>query len=106
MNDVIKHEIVLNEYRSELLVAVPPELNFRPISSDPPDFVEFVILVYRLDRQVSRNEFAYVFSGSRTRSLPNKHVQRTFATCAEELHTRLYDEGDIYCRYCGTPLSR
>lgn len=106
MNDVIQHEIVLNRYMPEWLVAVPPEPNFRPIVSDMPEFVEFAILVYRFDRQVGRNEYAYVFAGSRVRSLPNKRVQRTFATCAEELHTRLFGEGDVYCRYCGAPLSR
>ena len=106
MNDVIQHEIILNEYRSEWLVAVPPEPNFRPISSDPPDFVEFAILVYRLDRQISRNEFAYVFSGVRVESLPNKRVQRTFALCAPSLHDLYKQSGDSYCRFCGYPLSR
>ena len=106
MNDVIQHEIVLSQYMSEWLVAVPHELNFRTIVSDIPEFIEFVILVYRFDRQIGRNEYTYVFAGSRVRSMPNKRVQRTFATCAEELHTRLFGEGDIYCRYCGAPLIR
>ena len=29
-----------------------------------------------------------------------------FATCAPDLHAKYDDEGDLYCRHCGQPLSR
>lgn len=33
-------------------------------------------------------------------------VQRTFASCAPEVHKKLDNEGDSYCRYCGDSLNR
>lgn len=39
------------------------------------------------------------------RSLLARRAPEGFAICAPELHAQYDDEGDIYCRMCGNPVS-
>lgn len=64
--DAIREFIKSSTYAPEILVAVPREPSYKISQKfDPSEIVPVFVLVYRFDRQVSENEFVYVFVGGR-----------------------------------------
>ena len=68
--DIIKHRIVLPEYRHEYLIPLAPEIKFSAIESDAVQPAPFAVVVYRVERQISPHEWIYKFSGTQIHNLP------------------------------------
>lgn len=64
--DAIKEFIKSSTYAPEILVDVPHEPSYNIGQKfDPSEIAPVFVLVYRFDRQVSENEFVYIFVGGR-----------------------------------------
>ena len=66
--DAIKKFIKSSTYAPEILVAVPNEPSYKISQKfDQYEIAPVFVLVYCFDRQVSKNEFVYVFVGGRVK---------------------------------------
>jgi hypothetical protein len=65
---IIPERIISGECKSEMFVAVRPEINFRAMSDKSMlEALPAFVLVYRYERQIGANEFVYVFEGGRAK---------------------------------------